>query len=69
VIDTPKTEKSVRKIPLSELAVQMLEDWKPHALRQGVDDFIFCKPNGQPKDPNQINGSVLPRLRVHNRAL
>jgi integrase len=34
---TPKTEAGVRRIPLSELTVQLLMDWKNHATRTEPD--------------------------------
>jgi integrase len=40
VIGTPKTEKSVRVIPLPATAVQLLCDWRGVAARKGAEDFI-----------------------------
>jgi integrase len=55
VIDTPKTTKSVRIVPLSSELVRLLQDWQKRVLRSGPEDFIFGTADGkQPKDENQI---------------
>jgi integrase len=54
VIDRPKTEKSIRLIPLSQQAIQLLSAWFEVSPRQAPEDFIFSRQNGKPKDQKQI---------------
>jgi len=52
--DTPKTVASVRAIPLSETARQLLEDWRRRARRTAPDDLVFCTVSGKPISPNNV---------------
>jgi len=54
VIDTPKTSKSIRKIPLSPALVRLLLDWRKTATRRAPEDFIFAGRDGRPRDHKQI---------------
>jgi len=54
VIDKPKTEGSIRRMPLSQEAVAMLEARFEAAPRKAPDDFIFSTRDGKPKEPRQI---------------
>jgi len=54
VIDTPKTSKSIRKIPLSPALVRLLLDWRKSASRD-------MRPNHEPS--TTASGSCPSRLR------
>lgn len=54
VIDRPKTEKSIRVIPLPLPAVQLLRQWKDLAPRSGPEDFIFARRAGGPRCHKQV---------------
>jgi len=42
VIDVPKTDDSVRDIPLPEAVVRFLQEWRTGSKYQKPDDFIFA---------------------------
>ena len=50
VIDTPKTEKSVRAVPLPQATVQLILQWKRKTKRTKPDDFILSGRKGVPGD-------------------
>src|ERR1051326_6450692 len=50
--DTPKTEASVRRIPLDPFAIALLRRWKQHSKRTSPSDLIFGTRNGRPENPN-----------------
>src|SRR5262245_17649392 len=52
--DEPKTDASVRPIPLSETAIQLLADWRARARRTGPDDLVFATVSGRPISPNNV---------------
>jgi integrase len=52
--DDPKTDASVRPIPLSDTALQLLVDWRGRARRTGPDDLIFSTGSGKPISPNNV---------------
>jgi integrase len=52
--DTPKTGASVRAIPLSETALELLRAWRNRARRTAPDDLIFSTVSGKPISPNNI---------------
>jgi integrase len=54
VIDTPKTSKSIRNIPLSPALVRLLQDWRKATTRRSPEDFIFSGRDGRPRDHKQI---------------
>jgi integrase len=54
VIDTPKTSKSIRNIPLSPALVRLLQDWRKVATRRGPEDFVFSGKEDKPRDHKQI---------------
>ena len=49
-IDTPKTEKSARVVPLPISTVQLLERWRTKSRRNKPDDFILQGRKGVPGD-------------------
>ncbi len=51
---TPKTEAGVRRIPLSELTVKLLTDWKDHATRKELDALVFSTWSGKPIEPGNV---------------
>src|SRR5947207_4341423 len=50
VIDTPKTEKSVRTIPLPPPVVRVLSQWQLQTKHGKSDDFILAGRKGIPGD-------------------
>jgi len=50
VIDLPKTDDSVRDIPLPEAVVRLLQEWRTGSKYQKPDDFIFAGRLGIPGD-------------------
>ena len=64
VIDRPKTQGSIRIIPLSQPAVRMLNAWFEAATKKAPEDFIFSTNTGKPKEPRQIvRDYILPVCR------
>lgn len=51
---TPKTEAGSRRIPLSDTAWRLLEDWKPHAKRIEPEALMFATWSGKPISPNNV---------------
>jgi integrase len=65
VIDKPKTQKSIRDIPLSQSAIRVLLEWRESAPRRAADDFIFARHDGGAKDHKQImRDHVAPACRM-----
>ena len=54
VVDTPKTAKSRRTIPLCEAAVGLLLAWKEKSRKTDAASFIFSTADNKPKEPKQI---------------
>jgi integrase len=52
--DTPKTEASVRPIPLSDTALQLLRDWRSRVRRTAPENLIFSTVSGKPISPNNV---------------
>ncbi len=52
--DEPKTDASVRLIPLPEMAVELLTTWRLRARRTAPDDLIFSTQSGKPISPNNV---------------
>src|SRR5438309_5440911 len=52
--DDPKTDASVRPIPLSDTALQLLRDWRGRARRTGPDDLMFATGSGKPISSNNV---------------
>jgi integrase len=52
--DEPKTDASVRPIPLSDTALQLLVDWRGRARRSGPGDLMFSTGSGKPISPNNV---------------
>lgn len=44
--DTPKTDASVRPIPLSDTAIRLLGDWRKRVRRTAPDDRMFATVSG-----------------------
>ena len=52
--DEPKTDASVRLIPLPEMAVELLQTWQSRARRTAPEDLIFSTVSGKPISPNNV---------------
>ena len=52
--DEPKTDASVRLIPLPEIAVELLQTWQSQARRTAPEDLIFSTVSGKPISPNNV---------------
>jgi len=51
---TPKTEAGSRRIPLSDTAWLLLEEWKLHATHGDAEDLLFATWSGKPISPNNV---------------
>ena len=51
---TPKTEASLRRIPLSEAALKLVAEWRLHAKRTEPDSLVFSTRLGTPISPNNM---------------
>jgi integrase len=56
---TPKTEASVRNIHLPASLIDVLRSHKDISSFIGNGDFVFCKRDGAPLDPNYLRKKVL----------
>jgi integrase len=54
VIDVPKTEKSVRTIPLPPIVGRLLSQWRQQTKYAGSEDFILAGRKGIPGDDARI---------------
>ena len=52
--DTPKTEASVRQVPLSDGAGQLVAAWKARAKRTDPEALVFSTWSGKPISPNNV---------------
>jgi integrase len=50
VVDTPKTPKSVRTIPLAPMVVRVLQNWRHQSKRTKPEDFMLAGRLGVPGD-------------------
>jgi hypothetical protein len=51
---TPKTEAGTRRVPLSDAAWLLLEQWKRKARVVDQDALVFATCSGKPISPNNI---------------
>jgi integrase len=58
-VKKPKTRSSVRKFRLHHILVKRLQDHKASSKHNGLDDFVFCREDGSPLDPDWLRESVL----------
>jgi len=56
---SPKTVASTRSIPLARALTETLRNHREKSSRQGPDDFVFCKRDGSPLDPDVLRKDVL----------
>ena len=52
--DEPKTEASSRLIPLPEMVMELLRNWRLQARRTEPEDLIFSTGSGKPISPNDV---------------
>jgi len=54
--DDPKTDASVRVVPLPASAVDLIENWQAHARdkHRKPDDLMFSTVSGKPISPNNV---------------
>jgi integrase len=52
--DTPKTDASIRPIPLPEMALELLKAWRGWARGTAPEDLIFSTVSGKPISPNNV---------------
>jgi len=63
-IDPAKTEASVADIGLPQIVVELLGAHLDRPEHTGEEDFIFCRPDGGPLDPDHLRNQVLyPAMR------
>jgi integrase len=51
---TPKTEAGRRQVPLSDVALQLIRDWKPRAKQTEPDALVFSTRAGKSLSPNNV---------------
>ena len=51
---TPKTEAGLRRVPLSDATVVLLEEWKRHVKRTEPEALLFSTWSGKPISPNNV---------------
>jgi integrase len=56
---SPKTRASVKSIRIPAVLVSMLEDHRSKSRWIASDDFIFCREDGSPLDPDTLRKHVL----------
>ena len=56
---SPKTVASTRSIPLARALTETLRNHREKSSHQGPDDFVFCKRDGAPLDPDVLRKDVL----------
>ena len=54
VFDTPKTEASIRDIPLADAALQLIGVWRLHAKSTEPKALMFSTRKGTPLEPNHV---------------
>jgi integrase len=54
MFSTPKTGAGNRTLPLSDLSIAMLEQWRSHARRTNLEDLVFATYSGKPISPNNV---------------
>jgi len=52
--DTPKTQAGVRRIPLSDAALQLVADWRARIKEIKADALVFSTGSGKPISPNNV---------------
>jgi integrase len=55
----PKTSSSIRTIYFGEGLAQALTEESQRVGRKSSEDFVFCKPNGEPLHPDVLRKDVL----------
>jgi len=55
----PKTPDSIRVIHLGEALAQALVSHRQQSLHVGPEDFVFCRPDGSPLNPDVLRRDVL----------
>lgn len=58
-VKKPKTRASVRRFRLHPILVKKLQEHKAASKYRAPDDFVFCREDGSPLDPDWLRESVL----------
>lgn len=58
-IQTPKTEQSVRVLPIDDHLLHTLAKHMEQSLHTAPEDFVFCHPDGRSFDPDVLRNDVL----------
>ena len=56
---SPKTKASVRPVPLGSILTGLLVSHRSLSAHTGPEDFVFCKPDGAPFNPDVLRKDVL----------
>lgn len=56
---SPRTSASARSIPLGKALTETLKTHREKSFHRGPDDFVFCKRDGSPLDPDVLRKDVL----------
>lgn len=62
IIDTPKTAESLRDVPITEKAVELLKELK----KQSTTEWVFCNAKGDIKSPSAITHRVKRFCKTHS---
>jgi integrase len=54
VFDDPKTAASVRTIPIPDVALRLLTEWKRRATHRADAELVFSTASGKPISPNNV---------------
>ena len=57
VFGTPKTDAGIRRVPLSEAPVALLDEWRHHAKRTEPDALVFSTWSGKAISPITSRGA------------
>ena len=62
---TPKTEAGLRQIPLSDVALGFISEWKRHAGRTTAEALVFATRTGNSISPNNVlRRSIFPACKA-----
>jgi integrase len=65
VLDTPKTDKSVRKAALSDGLVESLNEWRQISRSVSSEAFVFASERGTPLSKHNVwRRNIQPKLRA-----
>jgi integrase len=65
IFSTPKTAAGMRRVPMSELALELIAQWKRHAFSTDSDALVFATRAGTSISPNNVRRrSIFPACQA-----